>query len=1462
MKQLKNRSNYALKGLAFAAAMSSVAPLHAAIDIDTSGLFNSTFELDNQPLFFGITPAPNIVVLMDDSLSMSSNLLMPLLEGGALDGFGDLPGVVDGSRDDAQGRARASGSTDLYYDALAPIDPTLSDLRQDLMDAGEIEPGFGLIAPSWAFYKGWEDGNAFRRSIMCPTCDATWEIDDSGDELWRLNSSAYNDIYYDPSKTYEPWPGVDENGNAYQDADPENAYFDPYTKDDSVDLTAAHSYQAKVRFSNGEERLLNVGDLPYGPFDIFSFDYRVKPAHYYTEDIDGDPVYNPITDNDELDNFANWFQYYRSRAHIAKGALSSVIASLQGGRVGFSTISNDQDYAEPVAVLTGDETTGVLKELLDKVYSVQPYVQGSSIRNALWHAGEYFTCDATPSRYETYYASGGSPTSTANENMFGENSCPMLAEDDGGLCQANYTIMLTDGFDTPTASEFTHTGYPQNDGHSQGDAVLTYNDPFETDTENTDVFDADSGFDGGAYGDVYSDTLADVAMDYFERDINSTLDQTQRMKTHVITLGADTTVSTPTDPTVVHGWTNPIGPLVSGALEEAGSFFHVHSQDDLVHAAFNGRGDFISALNSNLVSQLGNSLAAASDFDVSGGNISTNTAVLDGQTVIYTTSYNTADLSGDLMPLVINTDGTLGGNGWTFSAAQQLEDDTDRVILTYDFAGSTGQLGMDFTYDNLQDVNLLGGIPLPNTPLDTITDGLFDGVGALLEPILGLLSGITLLEPLGVTTGLSQDQVSYIRGDRSAEVSNGGTLRDRGDSVLGPIFHSEPVVVGSPKFDYPDDPDAPETNYSTFRTAYANRTEMVYVAANDGMLHGFRASDGKELIAYVPGEILPKLNAFTNPDYLENPVALVDGRITIVDAFDDFPACSSGPCWRTILIGALRAGGQAIYGLDITDPSQFSAANADDIVLWEFNDQAPLLDSSTIEGLFTEILCSETISVLGIEVPLCDPDSPGNLVTSAVSGLISGILDELPSEVRGHAAMGYIYGQPNVGQFADGSWGVVIGNGINSNEVDIGIPNVSADLTEYSPLGMNFTGDAYTFVIDLATGTLKESFTTGFGQFADLRDLLTTDLTTLLPNVTDTVSALAGGVTGSLANGVVAPATVDVDADGVIDHIYTVDLLGNLNRIDTTNSSSALWGFSNDDGNPATRVPPLFSASGSSNKWQPVSTEPMVMRHPTYDPNNDDDEGLLVLFGTGTYFESEADPSDYQNQSFYAIWDKDGSSTVGTVGNGVTGGNRNDLYQRFINREIEQSVDTDGDGSGEVVTFRITSNDSTFDELDGTDTGELKWENKNGWFIDLVVADSPTTLLTADNLGERMIVDPILRNGKILFNTLIPGDNTCTANDFSIAYQLDASDGTPTFLPAFDLNGDGYLSQSDKATIGEEQVDVSGRLSTSGQNSKPVVIVDNGQEVHININQDGGVEITKSNPVGYEHSRSTWREIR
>ena len=70
-----------------------------------------------------------------------------------------------------------------------------------------------------------------------------------------------------------------------------------------------------------------------------------------------------------------------------------------------------------------------------------------------------------------------------------------------------------------------------------------------------------------------------------------------------------------------------------------------------------------------------------------------------------------------------------------------------------------------------------------------------------------------------------------------ARTSSG--YRDRENWKLGDIIHSTPVVVGAAS-NFVDD-----ESYQEFLTApYSNRQKMVYVGANDGMLHAFDAADG------------------------------------------------------------------------------------------------------------------------------------------------------------------------------------------------------------------------------------------------------------------------------------------------------------------------------------------------------------------------------------------------------------------------------------------------------------------------------------------------------------------------------------------------------------------------------------------------------------------------------------------
>lgn len=140
--------------------------------------------------------------------------------------------------------------------------------------------------------------------------------------------------------------------------------------------------------------------------------------------------------------------------------------------------------------------------------------------------------------------------------------------------------------------------------------------------------------------------------------------------------------------------------------------------------------------------------------------------------------------------------------------------------------------------------------------------------------------------------------VNFLRGDRSAEAP-AGALRTR-VGVLGDIIHSTPV-------------------YHRYGAA-----ATVFVGANDGMLHAFDAATGAERFAYVPAALLSRLSVLSGPDYVNSHEYFVDGNLAV----RAFPS-------QTVLVGALGAGGRALFALDVTAAAPASEAVAAQAALWE-----------------------------------------------------------------------------------------------------------------------------------------------------------------------------------------------------------------------------------------------------------------------------------------------------------------------------------------------------------------------------------------------------------------------------------------------------------------------------------------------------------------------------------------------
>lgn len=850
-------------------------------------------NLANRPLFTGPSVPPNVMVAVDNSGSMDYEVLFPTNDGV------------------------------LYWDENAK---SFYVNRQYVSIENSDIPDLGKYQYNYLFPNGCNRYKNAGRRVYCSEDDEKKDDDNQHHAVPPLpqfaftRSPDFNKSYFNPATLYKPWLGKPA-------ADPTNAQYEPaLSPGPTLDLT-----HIVKRTGKGYEFAMQPGmtippDIAYLHDETFGkTDDAFKPSEYGLYAIAYFPATFYLNPKDKLklpddygyksptpegigaageelvryeirpknfesdtqyqatiQNFANWFSYYRKR-HLATRA--GIVAA-------FDRINN---------VEAGSCTINQLDPLIMRDMDAESDAGERPQRKAFYQ--DIFDMN--------FWNGGGTPNRPAlkflGEQL--ENNASIITSP----CQQNYAILFTDGYNNKTVS-----------------GIGNADDKSESNKKH-----------GAPFGDKFSNTTADVAMKYYEHlgDLNNRKQQNLiarnemrvpgvcsedkpdpsidcqddlHMVTFGVTLGQKGVIfgqdkyknqnnnpyNNPPD------WPNPNGLRDSAQI------------DDLWHATINTRGKLLNArtpveLADTFSSALERILAqtgTASALAANSGNYKTDT-------LIYQASFTAGSWQGKLDAYKVG-DALNDDDKSAWHAAKNLSDPgawEKRVILTSIPEADDGETTYQpaaFTKTALKNV-------LPNLTKDL--------------------------------PGTSSSRLDYIRGDQSQERSNNGILRNRSGNVLGDIVHSSPVYVGPPsRLRYPDkgkwqnlmhdNASLPENTASTdysnpasgngFAQSKDTRPAMIYVGANDGMLHGFSAKDGEEKIAYLPGAVLSEVGDLTDPNYIHR--FYVDGTPTEGDVVFDGK-------WHSVLVGGLRNGGRSIYALDITDPTSFSESIPGKTVLWEYS---------------------------------------------------------------------------------------------------------------------------------------------------------------------------------------------------------------------------------------------------------------------------------------------------------------------------------------------------------------------------------------------------------------------------------------------------------------------------------------------------------------------------------------------
>ncbi|MBK9349831.1 MAG: hypothetical protein IPN05_06405 [Sulfuritalea sp.] len=695
------------------------------------------------------------------------------------------------------------------------------------------------------------------------------------------------------------------------------------------------------------------------------------------------------TYTEEMQNFANWYSYYRTRMLMMKSATTLAFTQLDGNyRVGFDNIcqATGTTVDNPVAQFEGAGRTSWWNSLTGATPSCATPLRAETAKIGRYFAYKLNTTQADPMEYS---------------------------------CQRNYMLMVTDGYwnesESSTIKRVDGTDIGNTD-NSTSTAARPYYDGAQASTTCPTV--------GTGRGGTASScrTLADIAFHYYSTDLRTSALGNATNTSLGNDVATNNVFTTSNDPNIIqHMNFYAMGLGIEGKLAFRSDYLTAGlgdyadiiagtknwpavanldptGVDDLWHATVNGRGKYFSARNvPNVVAGLREALNEIGARTGSAAAAATsNLEPVAGDNFAYVASYRTQEWSGDLQSRSIDvttgdvsasTDcsssgvqttvsGTAGSNSITVGSATGLVVGAavtgtgiaanavvsaisgTTVTLSQNNSGAVSGTG-SFKYgcqwsaqakldDMTWSARRLYAKPTSGASGDPLRAFAYDNLTAAEKAYFNPgpdacvgaanpspTSNLSQYCPLGGTASVPEMSatklVDFLRGNRGleqdGEVGHAQIWRRRAH-VLGDIVDTQPIFVKAPSAGYTD------TGYADFKTAQASRKPIVVVSAQDGMLHAFNAYSGSVTVsgtAVGPGE---EMWAFIPSETMQNMKWLADPnyshRFLIDGPISVGDVDFGGGDWHTIMVGASGAGGSTYFALDITDPT-------DPKYLWEFS---------------------------------------------------------------------------------------------------------------------------------------------------------------------------------------------------------------------------------------------------------------------------------------------------------------------------------------------------------------------------------------------------------------------------------------------------------------------------------------------------------------------------------------------